>query len=137
MKIKRFVFSPFQENTYVCWDETTKESVIIDPSCLTQNEEEELESFIIKNSLKVKYLFNTHGHLDHIFGNAFLTGKFSLTHYVPEKDIPLFEKGVEQAESFGIKMKSSPISDNYFDIIRCLKNKTLNAIKRHFIRNSL
>ena len=34
---------------------------------------------------------------------------------MPEKDIPLFEKGVEQAESFGIKMKSSPISDNYFD----------------------
>ena len=32
MKIKRFVFNPFQENTFVLYDES-KECVIIDSGC--------------------------------------------------------------------------------------------------------
>ena len=37
MKIKSFTFNPFQENTYVIYDET-KECIIIDPGCYTNDE---------------------------------------------------------------------------------------------------
>ena len=114
MKIKVFTFSPFQENTYVVWDEVTAEGIIIDPSCLSEEEERELKLFVESNNLKVKYLLNTHGHLDHIFGNAFVMNTFAPIHYVPEMDLPLFNRGVEQAESFGLKMKESPKSENFF-----------------------
>jgi glyoxylase-like metal-dependent hydrolase (beta-lactamase superfamily II) len=36
-QIQTFTFSPFQENTYLLWDETN-EAVIIDPGCLAQRE---------------------------------------------------------------------------------------------------
>ncbi len=114
MKIKRFTFSPFQENTYLIWDEVTAETIIIDPSCLSEEEETELKLFVENENLKVKFLFNTHGHLDHIFGNAFVMGMFTPQHIIPEIDLPLFDKGVEQAKSFGLEMKESPKSANFF-----------------------
>lgn len=115
MKIEKFIFSPFQENTFVVWDEETKETIVIDPGCLNTDEEIKLKSFIEENSLSVKYLLNTHGHLDHIFGNAFVKNTFNPIHYAPEKDLPLFERAREQAEGFGLSMKESPQPDKYID----------------------
>ena len=115
MKVQKFIFSPFQENTYIVWDEGTKDAIIIDPGCLSKTEEVELENFISQNHLKVNYLFNTHGHLDHIFGNAFVMNNFNPVHYAPEKDMPLFEKAQEQAKNFGLTMKKSPTPDFFFD----------------------
>ncbi len=45
MKIQTFTFSPFQENTYVIWDEASRETIIVDPSCLSIDEENILEKF--------------------------------------------------------------------------------------------
>ena len=33
MEVQRFVFNPFQENTYVLYDAVTKQCVVIDPEC--------------------------------------------------------------------------------------------------------
>ncbi|MBU0475856.1 MAG: MBL fold metallo-hydrolase [Bacteroidetes bacterium] len=121
MKVQKFIFSPFQENTYIVWDEDTKDAIIIDPGCLSKTEEAELENFISQNNLEVKYLFNTHGHLDHIFGNAFIKSRFNPIHYASEKDMPLFERAEEQAESFGLTMKKSPNPDFYFNESEILK----------------
>ena len=44
MQIARFTFNPFQENTYVLYDETL-ECVIIDPGCYEPEEKEELLVF--------------------------------------------------------------------------------------------
>ena len=115
MKIEKLIFSPFQENTFIVWDQETKETIVIDPGCLDPNEEIKLKSFIEENSLSVKYLLNTHGHLDHIFGNAFVKHTFNLIHYAPEKDIPLFERAKEQSQGFGLSMKESPKPDKYID----------------------
>ncbi|HEY8401533.1 MAG TPA: MBL fold metallo-hydrolase, partial [Cytophagaceae bacterium] len=67
LKIQIFTFNPFQENTYVVYDET-KECVIIDPGCIERYEEEELKEFIKDNGLQVKKLLNTHCHVDHVLG---------------------------------------------------------------------
>ncbi|WMJ75610.1 MBL fold metallo-hydrolase [Cytophagaceae bacterium ABcell3] len=71
MEVRSFVFNPFQENTYVLYDETN-ECVIIDPGCYEKHEKDELTSFISDNKLKVKQLINTHCHIDHILGNKFI-----------------------------------------------------------------
>lgn len=113
MEIKIFEFSPFAENTYIIWDEQTGETAVIDPGCVDQNEEEQLANFISENNLTVKYLINTHCHIDHIFGNAFVKDKFNPIFLAPEKDVFLLEKALEQAKSFGVKIKPSPMPDEF------------------------
>ncbi len=75
LTIKKFIFSPFQVNTYVLYDET-KECIIIDAACIEATEEKEITEFISSNSLKPVKILNTHGHLDHIFGNNYLKNKY-------------------------------------------------------------
>ena len=75
LQIKSFEFNDLQENTYVLFDET-KECVVIDPGCYTREEKEELKSFISENNLKVVKLLNTHCHIDHVTGNAFVKNEY-------------------------------------------------------------
>ncbi len=111
IKIKKFIFSPFQENTYVFWNEKTKTAAIIDPGCLERREEEELAKFIEDEELQIRYLFNTHCHIDHIFGNAFVKLKYECVFYAPEKDLELLNNMEAQAGAFGVKVKLSPKPD--------------------------
>ena len=108
MRLKKFVFSPFQENTYVIWDEITRETYIIDPGCFNSNEEEILRQYVESNNLSVTYLINTHCHIDHVFGNAFVLEKWKPEFIAPEKDVPLLKMVVEQGKQFAIEVKPSP-----------------------------
>ena len=53
MTIKTFTFNPFQENTYLVWDETN-EAVLIDAGMLFDNEKSTLKQFIEDNNLVLK-----------------------------------------------------------------------------------
>src|SRR5687767_14667436 len=71
LKVKGFVFSPVQENTYVVYNEE-KLCCVIDPGCYFSSERKELENLIEQERHTPKYLLNTHCHLDHVFGNKFV-----------------------------------------------------------------
>jgi len=104
MQIKQFTFNPFQENTYVVYNEK-KEALIIDPGCYSENEEKILDEFIVSNDLKVKLLVNTHLHIDHIFGNAFVEKKYQVQATANSED-EFWLKGMEgQARMFGLKIR--------------------------------
>lgn len=115
LKLHKFTFNPFQENTYLIWDEDTKESMLIDPGCSNEIEENELDSFISNNSLIIKYLINTHCHIDHVLGNKFVKDKYNSNFYASELDIPLLENLVEQAKMFGLSINPSPLPDSYIN----------------------
>ena len=44
LKIHQFVFGPVQENTYILYDEGTREAAIVDPGCMRHSEEEKLRA---------------------------------------------------------------------------------------------
>ena len=81
IQIQPFVFNPFQENTYVVYDDT-KEAVVVDPGCYDDDEKSELADFISQNQLKVKMLLNTHCHIDHVLGNQFVKERFDTKLYI-------------------------------------------------------
>jgi hydroxyacylglutathione hydrolase len=78
LKIKSFVFSPIQENTYLLYNEFNN-CIIIDPGCYFDAEKEQLTQLIKQSGLLAKMLLNTHCHLDHVFGNKYVAKTYTLT----------------------------------------------------------
>ena len=52
-----FTFNPFQENSYIVFDESG-EGVIIDPGCFTLPEKDKLAAYIQDHNLKIKMILN-------------------------------------------------------------------------------
>ncbi len=94
-------FNPFQENTYLLYDDS-KECVIIDPGCLEQREKDELAGTIQRLELKPVRLLNTHCHLDHIFGNRFVAEKYSLSLEIHSGEIPVLERAPQAAMMYSV-----------------------------------
>lgn len=78
LKIESFVFNPFAENTFVVYDDATNECLIIDPGCSTVGEENQLFGFIDSLCLKPLMIVSTHGHIDHVMGNAAVKKRYGI-----------------------------------------------------------
>lgn len=111
--LKSFVFSPFQENTYIVADDVTGEAVIIDPGCYDQREKEELARFIEANNLTVKKLLLTHAHLDHVFGCAFVKRKYGVKLYLHELDLVIFNDVPNRMAMYGLRGYDPTDVDEY------------------------
>ena len=75
MKIKTYNFLPeFGTNTYLVWDENSLEAVLFDIAAPG----EELLIDIKELGLKLKYIFLTHGHGDHIAGIKMIKDNFDM-----------------------------------------------------------
>jgi len=107
MEVKRFVNNPFQEVSYLLYDDT-KEAVIIDCGCHNSKEEQRLIDFIERKELKLVKVLNTHLHIDHIAGNAFLKERFGLSPMAHDGDMLIYENTPKQAAMFGFPMEHTP-----------------------------
>jgi glyoxylase-like metal-dependent hydrolase (beta-lactamase superfamily II) len=100
IKVKSFTFNPFQENTYVLYDET-KSCLIVDPGCYDQPEKEELTRFISDNALRVEKLINTHCHIDHVLGNKFIMDTYGVALYIHKNDSETLRSVESYASNYG------------------------------------
>ena len=107
MNVHYFTFGPFQENTYILFDDT-KECIIIDPGCYSPAEETKLKTFISQNQLIPKRLILTHAHIDHIFGNQFVYETWGLLPEVHSSEVQLIRQVTQYASMFGVSAKPSP-----------------------------
>lgn len=114
--VQAFTFNTFQENTYILHDET-KECIIIDPGCNSAAEKKQLTDFIRNQSLKPVRLLNTHCHIDHIFGNKFISEQYGLGLEIPEGELQWLKGAVVQAQFFGIPYKDhSPMPSKFIEL---------------------
>jgi hydroxyacylglutathione hydrolase len=113
MKTKIFPVNPFEMNCYVYHDENSGEGVIIDPGAYTHDEKSEILEYIHSNNITIKYIINTHGHIDHIMGNKWAKDEFGAPLLMNKEDMPLLKKSVEQRSMYGIAVPNSPDPDRY------------------------
>jgi hydroxyacylglutathione hydrolase len=88
--VKVLPFSPIQENTYVLFNES-KDAIIIDPGCYGKAEEEKLRQIIEQEGLNPRLLLNTHCHLDHVFGNKFVSETWDLLPHIHPLEKPVLD----------------------------------------------
>ena len=100
LHIKSFTFNPFQENTYLIYDED-KYGVLIDPGCFEPEEKQELLEFIKKENIQIKQLVNTHCHIDHVLGNSWAKKTFSIPLAIHEKEIAVLKSVDVYAPNYG------------------------------------
>ena len=62
MNCKTIVVGPFEVNSYILWNDTTREALVVDPG----EDAADIISYIRENNLVVKAYLLTHGHTDHI-----------------------------------------------------------------------
>jgi len=110
IKIKRFVFNPFQVNCYILYNQSG-ECIIIDPSVYFDNEKDILVNFLESKCPKPQMIINTHGHVDHICGNQFLTDKYALKTGLHKDDSDLLNIAVEQGVLFNFPVTKPPSPD--------------------------
>ncbi len=72
LQIQTVVSMPFEENTYVVWRTGSKDALVIDPGL----EPELILQCLEQHGLRVAGILNTHGHADHIAGNAAMKQAF-------------------------------------------------------------
>lgn len=112
IQIQKFTFNPFSENTYLVYDET-REGVVIDPGCYEKAEKDTLANFIDSNKIKIKYLLNTHCHIDHVLGNDFIKEKYNVPLLIHKNDEPVLRSVKAYAPSYGFNLYREALADGY------------------------
>jgi glyoxylase-like metal-dependent hydrolase (beta-lactamase superfamily II) len=114
LNIKIFHFNMIQVNTLVCYDET-KVGVIVDPGMSSEAEQQMLLDFITKENITVKYIINTHPHIDHVLGNQFCVTTFNAPLVAHEAGLPVYKEAPEHALSFGFPKYNYPMPDIFIN----------------------
>lgn len=105
LNVHRFVFSPIQENTYVIFTEDGL-AAIVDPGCYFEAERLRLQQFITQQKLTVKYLINTHCHLDHVFGNKFVAATYQVLPHLHALEKVMLSYAPTSGEKWGLPFEN-------------------------------
>ncbi|MDR2563771.1 MAG: MBL fold metallo-hydrolase [Prevotellaceae bacterium] len=114
MILKRFIFNPLQENTYLVYDETG-ESLVIDAGCQSKGEQDVLKSYIEEKGLTLIALLNTHCHFDHVFGNAFLCREYGVKSRAHRGELQNIERFKSGAALFGFAGDPPPVPSEFLE----------------------
>ena len=104
MIIETLAVGPIQANCFILGCEETREAVVIDPG----EEADRILALVAETNLTVKYIINTHGHMDHVSANKKMheaTGAPILIHSL---DAPMLDQVADSAAAWGFKAENSP-----------------------------
>ena len=88
MIVKTIPTGIYATNCYLVINEATMDTIVIDPG----DDQEKLIAIIEKNGLKVKSIFLTHGHIDHVGAVKALSARYNLMTYINREDLDLMDK---------------------------------------------
>ena len=121
IQVKQFTFNPFSENTFVLYDDDTREAAIIDPGCYEPEEQEELQDFIEAQALKPTLLLNTHCHIDHVLGNWFVKKTWNLPLQIHQIEAQVLRSVPTYAPMYGFSRYQPAEPDQWLEEGQTLK----------------
>ncbi|WP_423779164.1 MBL fold metallo-hydrolase, partial [Algoriphagus aquimarinus] len=110
--IKSFTFNPFQENTYLLYDENGN-GTLIDPGCFDLAERKELLDFVTEKNIRVTQLLNTHCHIDHVLGNAWAKKTFGVELLIHKEEEAVLKAVEVYAPNYGFVGYESSEADGF------------------------
>lgn len=110
LQIKEFSLGQLQNNTFVIYDESSKQAIIVDPSFQNQP----ILDYVKDHSLTVESILCTHAHFDHFAGVAFTAESLTPRPQIVlnEKDLALWEDG-GGSKHFNFLIKLPPRPDQF------------------------
>jgi len=103
--LRRIPSGPLDVNCYILGCPESLEAVIIDPG----GHGDRIISVIEELDLKVIALIDTHGHFDHIGGNAYLLSRMNPPRlYLHSNDLQYLRNAREHADYWGMQFDDSP-----------------------------
>lgn len=117
LHIQPFTFNPFQENTYILYNDHGS-CIIIDPGCSSPAERERLTTFIDQKRLQPRHLINTHCHIDHVLGLEFIFSRYGLKLQMHAADQPVLDHAPAAGLMFGVPY------ENFTGGIKYLEDET-------------
>ena len=118
LQIKQFTFGPVQENTYVLYDEASREAAIVDPGCMRHSEEDQLRDFIEEQGLEPKLLLCTHQHFDHVWGAAYVLRTWpGLVAYANRIDFEKLPLPSDQLKGYGIPLPLEDVPESRYTLV--------------------
>jgi glyoxylase-like metal-dependent hydrolase (beta-lactamase superfamily II) len=112
LQLESFVFGPFQENTYVLYDESG-EGIILDPGCYEDHENQQIVRFVADKNIHISGIVNTHCHIDHVLGNEFAKNKFNAPLAIPEGEQEVYRAVRSYAPVYGFPKYKEAAVDRY------------------------
>ena len=107
MIIKELAVGPLMANCFICGCPETKEAVVIDPG----GDANSILRSLADDTLKVKYIINTHGHFDHVSANGKIKDATGADILIHPLDAPMLTNLSSNAAIFGISVENSPPCD--------------------------
>jgi len=78
MLIEIFTVGSLSTNCYIVSSQQTKDAIVIDPGLDFSSEAKQIFNYITRGVLNVKLIVNTHGHPDHISGDAIFQKEYNV-----------------------------------------------------------
>jgi hydroxyacylglutathione hydrolase len=107
LEILRFTYGPFAENTYLVVGPSGRRAMLVDPGF----DSEPVLDLVRERGLTVDLILNTHGHLDHVAGNAFFKRMTKAPLAIHAADLPFVRNVKAQAAMYGLSAEDSPEPD--------------------------
>jgi len=109
MIFETLVVGPLGVNCFILGCGESGEGVVIDPG----GDVERILAVTQKLKLAIKYIINTHGHFDHVGGNAAIKQATGAELLIHEADLPYLSRAAASATMYGMSAENSPTPDRF------------------------
>lgn len=113
MEVHVLTVSPaFMVNCYIVACKETKEAIIIDAG----DEADRILDVLDEKQLKLKFLINTHAHIDHICAVSEIQDEKKVPFYLHEKEKPVLDNVPVMAKMYGFEADELPKINRFIDV---------------------